>query len=97
MHRNVVLGLIGFEQDDMLINTMNVMLQVQEVNVDEGVILVQFMVRHQPDLYRWDMSRQSTSWEDLQVFSQHSTRVLVELDELRSTKRWQLFSVLAYF
>ena len=77
----------------VLINMTVVTLQVQEVIMEEGLVLVNFMVQHGLGLFRWDMSRYATSWEDLDFFSHNSRRVVVDLNEMWSTQRWQLFNV----
>ena len=77
----------------VLINMTVVTLQVQEVKTEEGLVLVNFMDQHGPGLFRWDMTRYGTSWEDLDFFSHNSRRVVVDLNEMWSTQRWQLFNV----
>ena len=77
----------------VLINMTVVTLQVQEVIMEEGLVLVNFMVQHGLGLFRWDMSRYATSWEDIDFFSLNSRRVVVDLNEMWSTQRWQLFDV----
>lgn len=68
-------------------------MQVLEVNQKEGLVLVHFMVQHQTGLYRWDTSKDDTSWEDMEYFTHNSRKVSIELNALRSTQRWQLFDV----
>ena len=61
--------------------------------VQEGLVLINFMVQHGPGLFRWDMTQYGTSWEDLDFFSHNSRRVVVDLNEMWSTQHWQLFNV----
>jgi len=70
---------------------------VKQVNPEEGIVLMHFMVQHCPGSFCMDTSQSGTSWEDLVYFMHNSRRVSLALDELRSTQQWQLFSVSNWF